>query len=38
MQRLSYAEAARVMGKTEGQIRGLAYRAKENLKNLLQKT
>ena len=35
---VSYAEAGLAMGKSEGQIRGLAYRAKEHLKNLLQKT
>ena len=33
---LSYAEAGRVMGKTEGQIRGLVYRAKEALKKKLE--
>ena len=33
---LSYAEAGKVMGKTEGQIRGLVHRAKETLKNLYE--
>ena len=32
---LKYAEAGRVMGKSEGQIRGLVYRAKEALKTML---
>ena len=33
---LSYAEAGQVMGKTEGQIRGLASRAREKLKIIFE--